>query len=59
MTLREMNLWVFQSQSILHVFFQLCFEPWYDWHQRFDCLPSAYANMTVCDLYDHVGASMH
>jgi hypothetical protein len=55
---REMNLKVFQGQSLPHVFFQPRFEPWFEWHRRFDMLPSDYAGMSVRDLYDYVNASM-
>jgi hypothetical protein len=55
---REMNLRVYQGQSLPHVFFQPRFEPWYDWHKRFDKLPPDYSSMSVRDLYDYVNASM-
>ncbi len=58
LTFREMNLRVFQRKSLPHIFFQPRFEPWYDWHKRFDLLPPDYARMSVRDLYDYVNASM-
>ncbi len=58
MTLREMNLRVFQGQPIPHVFFQPRFEPWFYWHQEFNLVPADYAGMEVRDLYDDLGVSM-
>lgn len=58
MTFREMNLRVYQGQSLPHVFFQPRFEPWYDWHRRFNLLPPAYAGMSVRDLFDYTNTSM-
>ena len=58
MTFREMNLRVFQGQSIPRVFFQPRFEPWFYWHQEFNLIPPAYSGMQVRDLYDDVRASM-
>ncbi len=57
-TFREMNLSVYQGKPLPHVFFQPRFEPWYDWHRRFDLLPPAYAGMSVRDLYDYTNSSM-
>jgi hypothetical protein len=55
---REMNLAVYQGLPVPHVFFQPRFEPWFDWHRRFDKLPPEYASMSVRDLYDDVHVSM-
>ena len=57
MSFREMNLRVFQGQPIPHVLFQPRFEPWHHWHEIFHAFPSAYAGMSVRDLYDHLGVS--
>lgn len=58
MNFREMNLRVFQRKSIPHVFFQPRFEPWFDWHQIFDCLPARFQGMSLLDLYDRLNVSM-
>jgi hypothetical protein len=58
MNFREMNLRVFQGKPIPHVFFQPRFEPWYDWHKVFNCIPEPYRQMSLLEMYDHVGASM-
>lgn len=58
MNFREMNLRVFQGKPIPHVFFQPRFEPWYDWHRIFHCLPERYQGMSLLDLYDHLQVSM-
>jgi hypothetical protein len=58
MTLREMNLRVFQGKPIPHVLFQPRFEPWHHWHEIFNAFPQPYAGMGVRDLYDHLGVSM-
>lgn len=58
MTLREMNLAVFQRKPLPRVFFQPRFEPWYDWNLRFGSLPPRIADMSLLETYDLVGASM-
>ncbi len=58
MTLREMNLRVFQHKAIPHVFFQPRFEPWFDWHTQFDSLPPKLQGLSLRDAYDLIGASM-
>lgn len=58
MTYREMNLRVFQGLPIPQVFFQPRFEPWYEWHQIFDCMPEAYRGLSLYELVDRLGVSM-
>lgn len=58
MNFREMNLRVFECKPVPHVFFQPRFEPWYDWHRTFNCLPERYAGMSLLDLYDDLQVSM-
>lgn len=58
MTLREMNLRVFQRKPVPHVFFQPRFEPWLDWHRQFESLPPQLAGLSLRDAYDLIGASM-
>ncbi|MGC9348481.1 MAG: hypothetical protein ACP5JG_10120 [Anaerolineae bacterium] len=58
MTLREMNLRVFQRRPIPHVFFQPRFEPWLDWHRQFDSLPPQVEGLSLREAYDLIGASM-
>ena len=58
MSLREMNLRVFQREPIPHVFFQPRFEPWFDWHTQFGSLPLHLQGLSVRDAYDLIGASM-
>jgi hypothetical protein len=58
MTLREMNLRVFQRRPIPHVFFQPRFEPWLDWHRQFDNLPPQVEGLSLREAYDLIGASM-
>jgi len=58
MTLREMNLRIFQGRPVPHVFFQPRFEPWYEWHHRFHVMPAAYQNMTLPELFDDLKVSM-
>ena len=58
LSFREMNLRVYRGQSLPHVFFQPRFEPWYEWHKRFDLLPPDYAGMSVRELYDYTHSSM-
>lgn len=58
MTLKEMNLRVFQRKPIPHVFFQPRFEPWFDWHRQFNSLPPEIASYALREAYDLIGASM-
>lgn len=58
MTLKEMNLRVFQRRPIPHVFFQPRFEPWLDWHRQFNSLPPQVAGLSLQEAYDLIGASM-
>jgi hypothetical protein len=58
MTLREMNLRVFQRKPIPHVFFQPRFEPWFDWHRQFESLPAQLRDLSLLETYDLIGASM-
>jgi hypothetical protein len=58
MNFREMNLRIFQGRPVPNVLFQPRFEPWYHWHKIFNQMPAAYQDMSVRDLYDHLGVSM-
>jgi len=58
MTLKEMNLRVFRGDPVPHVFFQPRFEPWYEWHKQFDCLPQKLTDLSLREVYDMIGASM-
>ena len=58
MTLREMNLRVFRSEPLPHVFFQPRFEPWYAWHRERDSLPEELRALSLREVYDLIGASM-
>jgi hypothetical protein len=58
MTLREMNLRVFEGQPIPHVLFQPRLEPWYDWHKTFDSLPPRVQPMSLRELFDDLHLSM-
>ena len=58
MTRKEMNLRVFRGDPIPHVFFQPRFEPWYEWHKQFDCLPQKLTSLSLREVYDLIGASM-
>jgi len=58
MTLREMNVAVFEGRPIPHVFFQPRFEPWYAWHRDHRVMPARYAGMSLPQLYDYCHASM-
>lgn len=58
MSFREMNLRVFQGQSIPQVLFQPRFEPWFHWHEIFHQMPPAYAGMSVRNLFDDLQVSM-
>ncbi len=57
-SLKEMNLRVFQRSPIPHVFFQPRFEPWFDWHKQFNSLPSELEPLSLRETYDLIGASM-
>lgn len=57
-TLREMNLRVFRSDPLAHVFFQPRFEPWYAWHKEFNSLPQYLRDLSLREVYDLIGASM-
>jgi hypothetical protein len=58
MTFREMNRAVFAGQPIPHVLFQPRIEPWYAWHQTFNCLPDGYRDQSLLGLFDDLGCSM-
>ncbi len=58
MTFKEMNLAVFEKKPIPHVLFQPRFEPWFHWHEVFNCMPDRFKGSTVRDLYDQLGVSM-
>ncbi len=58
MNLRDMNLAVFAGEPLPHVFWQPRFEPWYQWHQQFNCMPARYAGMSLPQLYDYCHASL-
>jgi hypothetical protein len=58
MTKKEMNLKVFRGEKIPHVFFQPRFEPWFEWHKKFDTLPSEFRDKTIRDLFDDLDVSM-
>jgi hypothetical protein len=58
MNLREMNLRIFQGRPVPHVFFQPRFEPWYDWHKIFNCMPARFQGMSLRDVYAHLNVSM-
>ena len=58
MNFREMNLRIFQGQPVPHVFFQPRFEPWYDWHKTFNCMPERYRDVSLLGLYDQLHVSM-
>jgi hypothetical protein len=55
---REMNLRIFKGEPVPHVFFQPRFEPWYDWHKIFNCLPERYRDLSLRELYDQLHVSM-
>lgn len=58
MTFRDMNMAVFRGEPLPHVFFQPRFEPWVAWHRQFGSLPESIRDMSLTQIYDHVGASM-
>jgi hypothetical protein len=53
-----MNLRIFQREPVPHVFFQPRFEPWYDWHKTFNCLPERFQGLSLRDVYDRLQVSM-
>ena len=58
MSLREMNLRVFNQEPLPHVFFQPRFEPWYGWQKKFGSMPDKYRAMGLRGLFDELYASM-
>ncbi len=54
---RQLNLNVFERRGVDRVLFQPRLEPWFFWHQKFDSLPEEYAEMTIAELYEDLGAS--
>jgi hypothetical protein len=58
LTLKDMNLRVFQGEPVPHVFFQPRFEPWFEWHRQFESLPPQLEGRTLREAYDMLGASM-
>lgn len=58
MNFREMNLAVFQGKPLPHVFFQPRFEPWYEWHTIFNCMPRRFEGKSLRDVYDELQVSM-
>ena len=58
MTLREMNLRVFEGKPIPYVLFQPRLEPWYDWHKTFGNLPARVQHLSLLGLFDELGLSM-
>lgn len=58
MTLKEMNVAIFEGKQIPHVLFQPRIEPWYEWHKQFNKLPARYKDKSLLELYDDLGLSM-
>jgi hypothetical protein len=58
MNFREMNLRIFQKQTVPQVFFQPRIEPWFHWHKIFNQLPRRYAFEEMTDLFDVLDCSM-
>lgn len=58
MTRQEMNMRVFRTEALPHVFFQPRFEPWYAWHRQFDSVPEFLRDLPLTGVYDLIGASM-
>lgn len=58
MDFREMNLRVFQGKPVPQFFFQPRFEPWYDWHKIFHCMPPRFEGKSLRDVYDEMQVSM-
>jgi hypothetical protein len=57
-TLREMNLRVFQGKSVPHPFFQPRLEPWFQWHRTFGRLSGEAEARGLRGLYTDLGLSM-
>lgn len=58
MTLREMNLAVFQGKPIPHVLFQPRIEPWHAWHEKFGKTPPRWKGVSMLGMFDQLGVSM-
>ncbi len=58
MSLREMNLRVFQGKPLPHVFFQPRFEPWFELHKGRGSLPRILDNTDIHEAYRLLGVSM-
>lgn len=58
LSFREMNLRVFQGESIPHVLFQPRIEPWFHWHKLFGGLPERYRDMELSECFDVLDSSM-
>ncbi|MBN1287948.1 MAG: hypothetical protein JXB47_21295 [Anaerolineae bacterium] len=58
MTFRQMNLSVFKGEPTPYVFFQPRFEPWYEWHKIFDCMPEPYRDLSLLDMFDLLKVSI-
>ncbi|MBN1202826.1 MAG: hypothetical protein JXJ20_13325 [Anaerolineae bacterium] len=57
-TFRQMNYAVFAGEPVPGILFQPRIEPWYAWHQTFNCIPDAYRGMDLRQWFDHLGVSM-
>jgi len=55
---REKNLRIFERKSIPNVFFQPRIEPWFHWHNIFNCFPPGYEFEKITDLFDDLKCSM-
>ena len=58
LTLKQINLRLFQGEPVPGVFFQPRFEPWYAWNRQFGSLPIEVQELSLREVYDLVGASM-
>ena len=58
MTLREMNVRVFERKPIPQIFFQPRFEPWFELHEANGTLPEFFRGKTVYEAYQGLGVSM-
>ncbi len=58
MSYRQMNLNIFRGEPVPHVLFQPRIEPWYDWHQTFDCMPETFRGMSIGEFFDDLDVSM-
>ena len=58
MTLRDMNLRVFEGEPVPHVFFQPRVEPWHAWHSTFGRLPERYRDFSLQEFVDDLNVSM-